>query len=179
MSWPCSGAAFAIPITRRRDGGRSFLELWGRYQRLETRLEVVRDADKAFKTDDERATARLAISDVERIVVRLKRSLDDEAAAASKNDATPLGSDNGSGDVGLVGLWQLVHAAEEALLLVEPMTEVIAQALVDRRRLVGSTIPQAPALLAMQGAAVRGLDKAIADTYFASTTESASGGPGK
>jgi hypothetical protein len=59
------------------------------------------------------------------------------------------------------------------------MTEVIAQALLDRRRLVGSTIPQAPALLAMQGAAVRGLDKAIAETYFAATAEALGGGPGK
>ena len=84
-----------------------------------------------------------------------------------------------SGGVGLVGLWQLIHAGEEALLLVEPMTEVIAQALLDRRRLVGSTIPQAPALLAMQGAAVRGLDKEIAETYFAASAEAIGGGPGK
>jgi hypothetical protein len=175
------GGAIAIPFMRGRDRSRSFLELWERYQRLEARLEVARTAKKSPANADEAATAQLAISDVERIVARLKRSLDDgDPPGGSAADATqPPGGEDGSSGVGLVGLWQLIHAGEEALLLVEPMTEVIAQALLDRRRLVGSTIPQAPALLAMQGAAVRGLDKAIAETYFAATTESLGGGPGK
>jgi hypothetical protein len=175
------GGAIAIPFMRGRDRSRSFLELWERYQRLEARLEVAKAAKKTFANADEAATAQLAISDVERIVGRLRRSLDDgDATGGSAVDATQApGADDGSGSVGLVGVWQLIHAGEEALLLIEPMTEVIAQALLDRRRLVGSTIPQAPALLAMQGAAVRGLDKAIAETYFAATAEALGGGPGK
>ena len=175
------GGAVAIPFMRGRDRSRSFLELWERYQRLEARLDVAKAAKKSYPNADEAATAQLAISDVERIVARLKRSLDDgDAPDGSAADATqPPTGDDSSGALGLVGLWQLIHAGEEALLLVEPMTEVIAQALLDRRRLVGSTIPQAPALLAMQGAAVRGLDKAIAETYFAATAEALGGGPGK
>ncbi len=175
------GGAIAIPFMRGRDRSRTYLELWERYQRLETRLELAKRTDKRYPTPDEGATAQLAISDVERIVARLRRSLDDGTADGSDGDVTqpPPDSEQWSSGLGYVGLWQLVHAGEEALLLVEPMTEVMAQALVDRRRLVGSTIPQAPALLAMQGAAVRGLDPAIAETYFAALTESMTGGPGK
>lgn len=174
------GGGFAIPFMRGRDRSRTFLELWERFQRLEARLEVAKAAERKGLSADEAATAKLAISDVERIVARLQLALDDDGGSTgSARDGTqPRGAGNGSGGVGYVGLWQLVHAAEEALLLVEPMTEVIAQALLDRRRLVGSTIPQAPALLAMQGAAVRGLDPKIADTYFAAVSE-VSGGPGK
>ena len=176
------GGAIAIPFNRGRDRSRSFLELWERYQRLEARLKVAKDSDKHLPTPDERAAADLAISDVERIVARLKRSLEGEPGVDSPDgDPTqPPGSEDWStSGAGYVGLWQLIHSAEEALLLVEPMTEVIAQALTDRRRLIGSTIPQAPALLAMQGAAVRGLDPAIAETYFAATAESLTGAPGK
>ena len=176
------GGAVAIPFNRGRDLSRSFLELWERYQRLDARLQVAKGTDKHFPTPDERAAAELAISDVERIVARLKRSLEGEAGPdGPEGDPTqPPGSEDWSTTGhGYVGLWQLIHAAEEALLLVEPMTEVIAQALTDRRRLIGSTIPQAPALLAMQGAAVRGLDPAIAETYFAATAESLTGAPGK
>ena len=175
------GGGIAVPFMRGRDRSRSFLELWERYQRLDARLQVARRADKPFKSPDERATAQLAASDVERIVARLRNALDpDGAHEGPAPDATqPPDADDWASGLGYVGLWQLIHAAEEALLLIEPTTEVIAQALMDRRRLVGSTIPQAPALLAMQGAAVRALDPAIAETYFAATTESLKGGPGK
>jgi hypothetical protein len=176
------GGAVAIPFNRGRDRSRSFLELWERYQRLDARLEVAKGGDKHFPTADERAAAELAISDIERIVARLKRSLEGQAGrdGAGGDPTQPPGSEDWStSGAGYVGLWQLIHAAEEALILVEPMTEVIAQALTDRRRLIGSTIAQAPALLAMQGAAVRGLDPAIAETYFAATAESLTGAPGK
>jgi hypothetical protein len=174
------GGAIGIPFMRGRDRSGSYLELWERYQRLEARLQLAKRADKQFPTPDERASAQLAISDVERIVARLKRSLDEDTGDGAEGDATraAVPEDRTSGPEN-VGLWQLVHAGEEALLLIEPMTEVIAQALLDRRRMVGSTIPQAPALLAMQGAAVRSLDPAIAETYFAATTESLTGGAGK
>ena len=175
------GGAIGIPFMRGRDRSRSYYELWERYQRLEARLELAKGAARKFPTPDEAATAQLAISDVERIVAQLKRSLADDGPNEGSGGrvAGSNGSDGRSDGLDKVGLWQLIHAAEEALLLVEPMTEVIAQALIDRRRLVGSTVPQAPALLAMQGAAVRGLDPAIAETYFAATAESAAGGPGK
>ncbi len=175
------GGAVAIPTMRGRDRNRSYFDLWERYQRLEARLEVAKRADRKFPTPDEQATAQLAISDVERIVGRLKRSLGNDGAGerAAGDTAGSQDAEDDMRGLGYVGLWQLIHAAEEALLLVEPMSEVIAQALIDRRRLVASTIPQAPALLAMQGAAVRGLDPAIAETYFAATAESAAGGPGR
>lgn len=175
------GGAIAIPSIRGRDRSQTFLELWERYQRLEARLQVAKGADVPSRTPDERATAQLATSDVERIVARLKRSLDDEGDREGSDGSLrqPPGSEDWSGGLGYVGLWQLIHDAEEALLVIEPMTEVIAQALMDRRRLIGSTIPQAPALLAMQGVAVRGLDPAIAKMYFTAITESPDGGPGK
>jgi hypothetical protein len=160
------GGAVAIPSMRDRDRSRTFLELWERYQRLEARLEVAKGADAASRTPEDQATVRLATSDVERIVTRLGDSLGDvRARLASGPD--------------YVGLWQLIHDAEEALLVIEPMTEVIAQALMDRRRLMGSTIPQAQSLLAMQGVAIRGLDPAIAKTYFTAITEPSDGGSGK
>lgn len=160
------GGAVAIPSMRDRDRSRTFLELWERYQRLEARLEVAKAADVTSRTPEDQATVRLATSDVERIVSRLGDSLDDVRARPG------AGPD-------YVGLWQLVHDAEEALLVIEPMTEVIAQALMDRRRLMGSTIPQAQSLLAMQAVAVRGLDAAIAKTYFTAITEPSDGGSGK
>ena len=174
------GGAVAIPSMRRRDRSQTFLELWERYQRLEARLEVAKRAEKPSKTPDERAAAQLATSDVERIVARLRESLGDAGAHGPGGGMRqPPGSEDWSGGPGYVGLWQLIHDAEEALLIIEPMTEVIAQALMDRRRLIGSTIPQAPALLAMQGVAVRGLDPAVAKLYFTAVTESPDGGPGK
>lgn len=174
------GGAIAIPSMRGRDRSRTYLELSERYQRLEARLEVAKGAEQPFKTPDERATAQLATTDVERIVARLKRSLDDEGPRErSSGGASQPGSEDRADGLEYVGLWQLVHDAEEALLVIEPLTEVIAQALMDRRRLVGSTIPQAPALLAMQAVAVRGLDPAIAKMYFAAATGATDGGPGK
>lgn len=160
------GGAVAIPSMRDRDRSRTFLELWERYQRLEARLEVAKGADVASRTPEDQATVRLATSDVERIIKRLGDSLGDVRARL------------GSGP-DYLGLWQLIHDAEEALLVIEPMTEVIAQALMDRRRLIGSTIPQAQALLAMQAVAIRGLDPAIAKTYFTAIAETSDGGSPK
>ena len=176
------GGAIAIPSIRGRDRSQTFLELWERYHGTPGSppgREESADCHPS-RTPDERATAQLATSDVERIVAGSSvLSTTRAIARIGRQLRQPPGSEDWSGGLGYVGLWQLIHAAEEALLIVEPMTEVIAQALTDRRRLIGSTIPQAPALLAMQGVAVRGLDPAIAKMYFTAITESPDGGPGK
>ncbi|MDQ3930756.1 MAG: hypothetical protein M3328_16615, partial [Chloroflexota bacterium] len=49
---------------------------------------------------------------------------------------------------GYITLWQRLHQAEEALVEVEPTAQVIAGAVHDELRLVGSTIANSQALLA-------------------------------
>lgn len=158
------GALFGDRLTRGRDADRWANELTERRQRLETRLEIVGDAGKAGATSDDAVTARLAREDVQKILVQLRQWNDTKTPAKDYDD---------------IARWRLLHAAEEAMLLIEPKAEVLDQALIDRRRLMGSTIPQASALLAMQVAAVKALDPATADKYFTDLTESASGGPAK
>ncbi len=158
------GALFGDRLTRGRDADRWANELNERRQRLETRLEIVGDAGKAGASSDDAVTARLAREDVHKILVQLRQWDSQKAPAKDYDD---------------IARWRLLHAAEEAMLLIEPENEVLDQALIDRRRLIGSTIPQASALLAMQVAAVRALDPVTADKYFTDLTESASGGPAK
>lgn len=55
---------------------------------------------------------------------------------------------------GYVRLWERLHRAEEALILVEPAERVIAGAMADELRLQGSTIDNRDALLTLTRAAV-------------------------
>jgi hypothetical protein len=75
---------------------------------------------------------------------------------------------------GYIDAWRRLHAAEEAVLLVEPVPRVVGQALDDELRLDGSTIPQNAALLKRLRLAVTTLDEAAAG-YLVEAPQSASG----
>ena len=158
------GTLFGDRLTRGRDADRWANELNERRQRLETRLEIVGETGKTGDASDDAVTARLAREDVHQILVQLQQWDGMKKTAKDYDD---------------IARWRLLHAAEEAMLLIEPKAEVLDQALIDRRRLMGSTIPQASALRAMQMAAVRVLDPITADKYFTDVAESANGGPAK
>jgi hypothetical protein len=158
------GTLFGDRLTRGRDADRWANELSERRQRLETRLAIVAETGKAGDASDDAVTARLAREDVHQVLAQLQQW-------DGKKEPTK--------DYDDIARWRLLHAAEEAMLLIEPKNEVLDQALTDRRRLMGSTIPQASSLLAMQVAAVKVLDPITADKYFAPIAESASGGPAK
>jgi hypothetical protein len=61
---------------------------------------------------------------------------------------------NVSNGTDMVGLWRMLHRAEEALLMLAPTQDVVAEALTDRQRLLGSTIPNAESLASLQAAAL-------------------------
>ena len=65
-----------------------------------------------------------------------------------------------------ISLWHLVHRAEEAMLMVEPVSDVVAQAVVDKERLTGSNIPNNTRLLELQRLAIAHVDEAAAKEYF-------------
>jgi hypothetical protein len=79
---------------------------------------------------------------------------------------------------GYVSVWKLVHRAEEALLLLEPITEVIAAGLYDELRLMGSQMDNSDQLLSKLRVAVAHLSSDAASYLTArpSTTGPAANG---
>jgi len=67
---------------------------------------------------------------------------------------------------GYLTLWTKIHAAEEALILVEPTEAVLAEANRDALRLKDSEIPQRNELLNSLGIAVRTLNPAAFQLHF-------------
>jgi hypothetical protein len=124
-----------------------FADLSGQAASLRARIEASCPARPAGDTAEAACEeARAHTDEVERL---LGRGTDGGRPAAGPAWTT---------GAGYVGTLRRLHRAEEALLSVSPVPVVVAEALYDRSRLVGSTIGNKAELLAASAVAVTALD---------------------
>ena len=154
------GGVLAIPAAsggRRQE--RTYIELCQRTAILRSQIEMVK-LDLNQKSADDQEVIKAAWAEVNEIAQTLSRSLV-ARDQGSKDDCPETAID-------YISLWRLVHRAEEALLMVVPTNEVIAQAIVDKERLAGSNIPNAKRLLELQKLAMVHIDAKTSADFFGS-----------
>jgi len=134
-------------------------ELLEQYDRISSRIASLGAAD-----DQLDASARAALAEATAQIAICRRELDLEPGLPN------AGALDWVLATGYIAVWRRIHRAQEALLLVEPICDVVGTGLFDEARLENSTIPGRDQLLRQLRTAVGVLDPS-AQGYLAKAEE--------
>ncbi|MEO7519465.1 MAG: hypothetical protein ABIY58_11975 [Acidimicrobiales bacterium] len=145
-TWFLLGAVLRNRLTSVKTANPSvYHELLEQYERISSRMGSLEEGAGAGTampgTASPEATSRLALAEARAGLETCRKEL-----GLAPGPTTTSGMDWVLA-TGYAALWRRIHAAQEALLLVEPVDDVVGQGLLDEARLESSTIPGRDQLL--------------------------------